>query len=218
MLHLPADRVVKPCLPDPFRAIPPGIRMARLRTAVASGSRHRSLLLPWRAAAAILFTCLFAPAAVVALESDRHQPMDIAADNSDSDLSTGVHQLIGKVEIRQGSLLIQAERGEVHQSGNNQEVNRVVLEGTPARMEQALDNAGGHMRARARRIDYDRAGDTVVLTGGVRIDDPRGTLTGERVIYNIAQGRIQGQGGGGEDGRVRFVIPPPARTSGGDTP
>ena len=142
-----------------------------------------------------------------ALEADRDQPMEIAANSSDINLESGVHLLTGAVEIRQGSLLIQAASGEVHQPGQGAEVTRVVLEGEPATLEQALDNAAGQMRASARRIDYDRAGDTVVMTGGVRIEEPRGTLTGERVTYNIAQGRIQGQSSG-EDGRVRFVIPP----------
>lgn len=167
---------------------------------------------------AAVFAWLLFPAIAIALESDRDQPMDIVASGSDSDLNTGIHQLIGNVEIRQGSLLIQADRGEVHQPGDNQEVTRVILEGSPARMQQSLDNAAGQMRASARRIDYDRANDTVVLTGNVRIDEPRGTLSGERVVYNIAQGRIQGQGQAGDDGRVRFVIPPRVRDEGGNTP
>jgi lipopolysaccharide export system protein LptA len=172
---------------------------------------------PRRAAAIALATAFAATAAPAwALEADRDQPMEIAANSSDINLESGVHLLSGKVEIRQGSLLIQADTGEVHQPGQGAEVTRVVLEGEPARLEQALDNAAGQMRASARRIDYDRAGDTVVMTGGVRIEEPRGTLTGERVTYNIAQGRIQGQSSG-EDGRVRFVIPPrPAQADPGD--
>lgn len=166
----------------------------------------------------VLLGVLLLPGMVLALESDRHQPMDIVANNSDSDLNTGIHQLIGNVEIRQGSLLIEAERGEVHQPGNDQEVTRVILEGSPARMQQALDNAAGYMRARARRIDYERNRDTVILTGGVQIEEPRGTVSGERILYNIAQGRIQGQGQPGADGRVRLVIPPPRRSESGETP
>lgn len=146
----------------------------------------------------------------LALESDRDQPMEIAATGSDIDLNAGVHRLVGGVEIRQGTLLIQADSGEVHQPARDAEVTRVVLEGQPARLEQALDNAAGFMRASARRIDYDRSSNTVVLTGGVRIEEPRGTLSGERVSYDITQGRIQGQSGGAED-RVRFTIPPRPR-------
>jgi lipopolysaccharide export system protein LptA len=160
-----------------------------------------------RAELGLLLALMLSALPVMALESDRNQAMDITARDSDIDLESGVHQLIGKIEIRQGSLLIEADRGEVHQPGGGQEVSRVVLEGTPARLEQALDNGAGFMRARAARIDFDRASNTIVMTGGVRIEDPRGTLTGERVSYDITRGRVQGQSSG-EDGRVRFVIPP----------
>lgn len=170
-------------------------------------TRHR------RADLALLALLMAVAGSAAGLESDRDQPMDVAAVSSEMDLNTGVYRLVGAVEIRQGSLLIQADTGEVHQPQSG-EVSRVVLEGAPARLEQALDQGAGHMRASARRIDYDRDGESVVLTGGVRIEDPRGTLTGERVTYNIAQGRVQGQSAGG-DGRVRFVIPPRARPPGG---
>lgn len=152
-----------------------------------------------------------------ALQSDRNQPMEVSAIGSEMDLNTGTYRLNGGVEIVQGSLRIEADTGEVHQPSDSAEVSRVVLQGSPARLEQALDNAAGHMRASARTIDYDRSADTVVLTGDVRIQEPRGTLTGERVTYNIAQGRVQGQSGGG-DSRVRFVIPPRAREADGDNP
>lgn len=150
------------------------------------------------------------------LESDRDQPMDIRAIDSDTDLNSGVLKLIGDVVITQGSLRIEAETGEVHQPEQAAAVTRVTLEGSPACLEQELDNAAGKMRACSRKIDYDRRTDAVVLTGNVRIEEPRGTLTGERVTYNIAEGRVQGQSAGG-DSRVRFVIPPRAKETNGDS-
>ncbi|MDZ3823258.1 MAG: lipopolysaccharide transport periplasmic protein LptA [Pseudoxanthomonas sp.] len=161
-----------------------------------------------RLAAVVL---LLAATGLQALETDRDQPMEISAGSSDADLASGVYTLTGGVEIRQGSLLIQSDGAEVHQPEQNAEVARVILTGNPARMEQALDNAAGRMRASAARIDYDRRADAVVLTGNVRIEEPRGTLTGQRVTYDIARGRVQGQAGAGEGERVRFVIPPRPR-------
>lgn len=164
----------------------------------------------------LLLALLLPTLPVAALESDHEQPMEILARDSDTDLEAGVHRLIGNVEIRQGSLYIHAERGEVHQPGRTEEITRVILEGSPALLEQALDNGAGHMRARAARIDFDRGANTVVLTGNVRIEDPRGTLSGERIVYDIAHGRIQGHSGG-DDGRVRFVIPPRTRPQDSET-
>ncbi|MBX3725589.1 MAG: lipopolysaccharide transport periplasmic protein LptA [Xanthomonadales bacterium] len=157
---------------------------------------------------------LLACTGLQALESDRDQPMEISARSSDADLASGVYTLSGGVEIRQGSLHIQSAEAEVHQPEQDAEVTRVILTGNPARMEQALDNAAGTMRASAARIDYDRRSDAVVLTGNVRIEEPRGTLTGQRVTYDIARGRVQGQAGSGDGERVRFVIPPRPRAAG----
>lgn len=170
-------------------------------------NRHR------RAERLAALALLFAAGGLQALETDRDQPMEISARSSDADLASGVYTLTGGVEIRQGSLLIQSDAAEVHQPEQDAEVTRVVLTGSPARMEQALDNAAGRMRASAARIDYDRRGDAVLLTGNVRIEEPRGTLTGQRVTYDIARGRVQGQAGSGDGERVRFVIPPRPRAA-----
>lgn len=185
---------------------------------MTSNCNHRRFadrrFLPLLGIAAALALTTFSAAA---LESDRDQPMDIQAVDSDTDLNSGVLKLIGNVSITQGSLRIEAETGEVHQPEQAAAVTRVILEGSPACLEQDLDNAAGKMRACSRKIDYDRQNDSVVLTGNVRITEPRGTLTGERVTYNIAEGRVQGQSGGGES-RVRFVIPPRAREADDDSP
>ena len=164
---------------------------------------------PARPLAGVLIACclLLPTLPALALESDRHQDMTIESDTSDSDIEQGVVRLAGNVSIQQGSLRIQASQGEIHQDRGSGEIARVILEGTPARMEQALDNAAGHMRASAQRINYDAARDTVVLSGNVRIVEPRGTMTGEQVSYDIARGSIRGQAGAGEGQRVRLVLP-----------
>jgi lipopolysaccharide export system protein LptA len=88
-----------------------------------------------------------------------------------------------------------------------------VLEGQPATLGQDLDD-GGRLDARARVIDYDVASGIVVLTGAVEIDQPRGSLRGERVTYDLNTGQLTG-GGEGVPGRVSLRInPKPA--AGGD--
>lgn len=152
-----------------------------------------------------LTTALLMTAPVSALERDRYEQIDVRADNSDLDSANGLVKLVGNVTITQGSLKVDAEAADVHQNSRSGEIERIVLRGTPARMEQALDNAAGHMRASASEIDYNARQDTIVLTGGVRIMDPRGTLTGERVTYNVAGGNVRAQSGSSE--QVRMVFP-----------
>lgn len=171
-----------------------------------------------RPAELVCLIALSLPAfAVQALESDRNQPMDIEAVDSDGDLNTGVLKLIGEVRINQGSLKIDADNGEIHRTGEAADISRVVLEGSPTCLEQQLDNAAGMMRACSNRLEYDVSSETIVLTGNVRIEEPRGQMTGQRVTYDIARGRVQGQSGGG-DSRVRLVIPPRAGDADDGTP
>ncbi len=161
--------------------------------------RHADLLALLTLATATLWA---APA--IALESDRAQPMDVLADRSEADRATGVLKLMGNVSITQGTLKVEAENGDVHQNSRSGEVERIILRGSPARMQQQLDNAAGEMRASAAQIDYNAGSDTVVLSGNVRIVEPRGTLTGERITYNIAGGNVRAESGSEQ---VRMVFP-----------
>lgn len=149
------------------------------------------------------------PEAALALQSDREQPMDIAADATDAVLSdSGTAILKGNVTISQGSLKIQAAQATLTRAEG--EVRRAVLTGSPATVQQQLD-AGGQMTAAAASIDYDLASNTLELTGNVVIDQPEGSLRGERVRYHIADGRIEG---GAPGSRVQMRIPgKPAATS-----
>lgn len=166
-------------------------------------------LSPW---AVVLVGLLLAAALPVpghAASRDRDQPMEIDAEDFDGIVSdNSMLKLRRNVQIVQGSLNIQADAADV--STRNGEIARVVLTGTPARMRQ-VDDAGQPMNARAQRIDYDLSGNSVVLTGGVEIEQPRGNLSGERVVYDLDSGQINA---GGEGGRVRMVIQPSRRSEG----
>ncbi|MCB1589592.1 MAG: lipopolysaccharide transport periplasmic protein LptA [Xanthomonadales bacterium] len=155
--------------------------------------------------AGLLLALLAAPA--WALKSDRQQPVEVGADRSESALDGATTTLTGAVEIRQGSLLAEADKAEVTQADGA--VSRVLLTGSPARLSQRLDGPGGGvMRAQARSIDYQLAADRVTLRGGVRLERPQGTLESEQVVYRVDSGQLEAGGEGG--GRVRFRIEPKA--------
>ncbi|WP_188310312.1 lipopolysaccharide transport periplasmic protein LptA [Arenimonas fontis] len=153
-----------------------------------------SLLLP-------LALLLAAPAA--AKSSDRDQPMDISADRTDALLEDdSVSTLEGNVKIRQGSLEVDADRAEIHRVAG--EIRRIVLTGSPARLRQVSDS-GEPMDAFANRITYTPNEELMLLSGAVEIRQPRGTLRGETVKYDINTGRLDG---GGDGSRVSMRILP----------
>lgn len=170
-------------------------RMSRQR----SGSKH--------AIQAITSGLLlaFAMQPLWALKSDRQQPLDVAADRSESNLDGSTTVLIGGVEISQGSLQANAVRAEVTQADGA--VSRVVLTGTPARLSQQLDDGQGRMNGHAQRIDYELNADRITLTGAVRLERPQGVMESERVVYRVDSGQLDA---GGDGGRVKFRIVPKA--------
>src|SRR5688572_28480826 len=155
----------------------------------------------------LLWLALLAAAPAFALKSDREQPMQVGADSASSSVESGITVLTGNVKIDQGTLSIRADRGEVEQK--DEDVHRVILDGAPVHLEQDIDGQG-RLKAQARRIEYMLADNRVVLTGGVRIERPRGVMTGERVVYHLDSGEMEA---GEPGGRINMTIAPKAKAA-----
>jgi lipopolysaccharide export system protein LptA len=165
------------------------------------------------AASLLLVPLLLAVAPAQARSTDRQQPMDIRADRTDAGLGDDSESyLVGNVRIDQGSLSVQAERATVLRAGG--EITRITLNGAPVRLDQVADS-GEPVKATAAQIVYTLGNEVMVLTGNVRIEQPRGSLIGETVRYNISTGRIDGGGDGrGVSMRILPRTAPTARPAG----
>lgn len=159
---------------------------------------------PLRAASitALLAMAVLAPAH--ARTSDRNQPMTLDSDSSDCNQADAEGKCVfsGGVVIVQGTLDIRAERAEVLR--RNGEVDQVILTGKQATMKQQMDD-GTMMNASADRIVYETRKEIVTLTGNFKIESPRGSNSGQKMVYNMASGQMQS---GGDGTRVRTVIQP----------
>lgn len=153
---------------------------------------------------------LLAVSTAQAKSTDRDQPMDIGADQTDALISDDSEStLMGNVNITQGSLTVKADQAIIQRKGG--EITQVTLTGSPATLTQVSDT-GEPMSARARRIVYTMSSEIVLLTGNVEIEQPRGTLRGESVKYDINTGRLDG---GGDGSRVQMRITPKAKKEAG---
>ncbi|GHA77412.1 lipopolysaccharide transport periplasmic protein LptA [Cognatilysobacter bugurensis] len=160
---------------------------------------------------ALLLTLSTCPVVADARSSDRNQPMDIDAGATDYSLDDRRPTVLsGNVEITQGTLDIRSDRAEITQKGG--EPVRVVLSGGPVKLNQQLDD-GSPMSATASKVDYDLTTEIVIFIGNVAIKQPRGSLTGERVVYNMRTGQVQS--GGKDSGRVKMRILPRNAQGGG---
>jgi lipopolysaccharide export system protein LptA len=160
---------------------------------------------------AIVLACVLLPMAVaMGRSSDRNKPLDIEAGSQSGVFSSdSVNILSGGVHITQGTLDIESQTARLTMSGG--EVVRAVFSGGPVVMSQEMDD-GTPMKARADNIDYNLKTEIVVFTGNVSIEQPRGSMSGGRVVYNLQTGSVESGGEG--SGRVKMRILP--RNSDGD--
>ncbi|MDO4709515.1 MAG: lipopolysaccharide transport periplasmic protein LptA [Pseudomonadota bacterium] len=141
-----------------------------------------------------------------ARSSDRNQAMTIDSNWQSCGLGENMScELRGNIVINQGTLRINAAQGTIQQ--NNGRPSRARLSGGVS-MRQEMDD-GTPVNTRSSAVDYDFSTEIIILTGNVEINQPRGNLRGERVVYNMKTGQVQsgGQEGGG---RVRMTIQPKA--------
>ena len=160
------------------------------------------------AASNLLLLAALLPFSADAKTTDRNAPMDVAADRTDASLGDdGDAILTGDVVITQGTLQVRADRAVIHRAKGD--ISQVILTGAPATLKQVNDN-GEQMNARATQIVYTLSSDLIVLTGNVVVDQPRGTLRGETIKYDLKNGRLDG---GGDGKRVQMRIMPKSSTA-----
>jgi lipopolysaccharide export system protein LptA len=153
----------------------------------------------------------FPVASVLARSSDRQKPMDIEAGRQSGTLTgDSVNQLSGGVHITQGSLDITSSAATITLAGGDP--TRAVFTGGPVALKQELDD-GTPMSARADNVDYNLKTEIVVFTGNVSISNPRGSLSGQRVVYNLKTGNVESGGEG--SGKVKVRILPKSAQGGG---
>ena len=86
----------------------------------------------------------------LALESDKEQPIELAADSVDIDESKGMSIYRGDVDLRQGSMHLRADVVTVHQ--NNRKPTKIIAEGRPVKFQQATGQGSGKGRGQARGV------------------------------------------------------------------
>ncbi|EIL87776.1 lipopolysaccharide transport periplasmic protein LptA [Rhodanobacter fulvus Jip2] len=163
------------------------------------------------ASAAWLVLGLLALSPAFAKQSDRDQPMQVDAKHFDGfQKPNTVSTLTGSVVIRQGSLKATGAEAKVHFDGESQ-IDRVVITGNPAHLEQ-LDDNGNLMQGEAATIDYHAAKDYAVLSGNAVVKQKgRGEARGDTLTYNTQTSQMTGESNG--DGMVHMTFQPKARAA-----
>jgi len=144
------------------------------------------------------------PGPLLALKTDRQEPLEVNADSTEGSLGDGIATLRGNVEIRQGTMLIRSDIAEVEKVDGR--VRSFELNGAPVHLQQEIEEEG-LVTAEARKVEYVVATGIVTLTGAADVIHPQYHISGEVLEYDMNTQHFQGSGGDG-NGRIRIRLDP----------
>ncbi|MCD8513973.1 MAG: lipopolysaccharide transport periplasmic protein LptA [Nitrincola sp.] len=158
----------------------------------------------------ILALLLVISAYSFALPEDQDQPIYVSADHATMNEITGIAVYTGDVEIRQGTMILQGSRVEMHRDAQGS-ISRIIATGSPAQFQQQASPNQPLTRAYGLRMDYRVPTQTVTITEQARVTQGADEFTGERIVYDMDKSvvdafRSESQGGQ----RVQMVIQPKA--------
>lgn len=148
-----------------------------------------------------------------ALPSDKHETIRGSADNLTVDQKNGVATYTGSVEIRQGSLLINADSIIIH-TNNDGSVEKMIATGSPAKFQQQPEANQGVVTAAAKQITYTPNNEHLLLIENASVEQNGAVMSGPHIDYDLLKEVMRAQGGNkGSGERIEIVIPPKATKS-----
>ncbi|MFT5173490.1 MAG: lipopolysaccharide export system protein LptA [Gammaproteobacteria bacterium] len=160
-----------------------------------------------------------------ALSTDREQNIEIEADSAEQDDVKGLAIYKGDVVITQGTLKITGDHVTIHYDGSGDFTKMVTL-GNPAHFDQLPDGqaniAANYQRAKASRMEYFKATDTIVLLGNAIYGQGGDKVAADRIDYDSRNGRMKartvtaakGKGKPAKKpGRVRITLKPKKKSN-----
>lgn len=154
---------------------------------------------------ALLLSLLSFPLTGLALSTDRDQPIDIQADKLIIDDSQHISIYQGNVDMRQGSLHIQADKIVFHFTAQNK-LQRMEIEGSPATLNQ-LNDRNEAVSGAAKKIIYTDDLLLLKLHGDARFQNNADTIESEWITINTNTDALEAGSMQGES-RVRMLIQP----------
>lgn len=154
----------------------------------------------------ILFL-LFFPVAVMALSTDKQQPINIEADWVDINKKKGTSIYKGKVIITQGSIRIDSDIATVYR--NSKGVEKIIAVGKPAKFKQRPDGESEDIRGEGKKLEYFSAQDKLHLYEKAILWQHKDVFTGNHINYDTKQHVVRATGKPGDSSeRVRVTIQP----------
>lgn len=147
-----------------------------------------------------------------ALPDDSKQNMSIDSNTWEFDIQSGTTTFVGKVELQQGSLKINADKLVIYgkfEGGRPESAQKIVATGKPAKFQQTPRKGETPVKAVANRLEYSVKNETLFLIDKAHLDQDGTSLSGNKIEYDVQKALVKaGSKKTDEDDRVRMVIPP----------
>lgn len=135
---------------------------------------------------------------VWALESDRHQPIEIEADQGSLDKQNQTTVFTGNVKMRQGTMYMNASKITAHKDNAGNQT--IIAIGNPATFGQQLEKEG-KVFGKGNNVHYESQTGIVTITGNAQVNRGGDMARGAVIVYNTntevytvnaaKQGRVQ---------------------------
>jgi|GEM_PF-317783 len=139
------------------------------------------------------------------LSSDRNLPMVIEADRAELNDGKGVSVYHGNVRVTQGTLVLTGDTMTVYNKGD--EVDRVIMDGSPATYQQRPDDKDQDVHAKALRMEYYTNPEYIILLKEAEVEQEGDRLRSERIEYDVVKDKVNA-GTNEPNGGVRIIIQP----------
>jgi lipopolysaccharide export system protein LptA len=149
--------------------------------------------------------------------ADRNKPLLMEADRVTVDDANQTSTFEGNVQMRQGTLLIEATKIVVKQ--DKQGYSQVTATGKLAHFRQKREGINEFAEGFGERIEYDSIAETANIYGQARVKREGDDVQGEHIIYNTKNGVFQVFGSNTNNpetpdkGRVTITIQPKNKAS-----
>ena len=127
------------------------------------------------------------------LSTDSEQDIEIEADTAEMDDVKKITIYRGDVVVIQGSIKMTGHTMHVYFDKNN-DMELVIMDGTPATYRQLPDDSTIYDEAEALRMEYYALKNYVILIDQAKVTQEETKLTGERIEYDTVLSKVKAKG------------------------
>ena len=136
------------------------------------------------------------------------EPITVEADRLELNSRSGLSTYQGNVEMRQGTLLLRADKVVLHSKGSNLQL--AVADGKPVYLERTDPQTGELLKANASHMEYRIGAGVLEMKEQAHLWRGKDEFSGDHIIYELNKRVVRafGEKNGKDEGRVRVILQP----------